>query len=294
MKKLIAAVLALFCVLGLVGCNTRSMNYIIENKPNVTGIVKEVHSDYVIMHSDTAVGYPNGSVWQIPLNVENKDSYTDLSVGDEIVVYHDGNVMETDPLKVGAVYAITLRTPADRTQNEGDSTPPTEGVTPGGTSVEEAFDIAISYANWAEASEVYFGALNKDKMAISSVQHLPIYKFDTMEDLEQFKLTFGKVLAMDYGYDEVPSFNDATAKYDKTFFEENTVMLVYVGANSGTYRFGVNSVFCDGDSFCIHVEQTNNPEVVTEDMAGWFVTVAVPDSMVENCTEFDADLNNFN
>ena len=294
MKKLIAAVLALFCVLGLVGCNTRSMNYIIENKPNVTGIVKEVHSDYVIMHSDTAVGYPNGSVWQIPLNVENKDSYTDLSVGDEIVVYHDGNVMETDPLKVGAVYAITLRTPADRTQNEGDSTPPTEGVTPGGTSVEEAFDIAISYANWAEASEVYFGALNKDKMAISSVQHLPIYKFDTMEDLEQFKLTFGKVLAMDYGYDEVPSFNDATAKYDKTFFEENTVMLVYVGANSGTYRFGVNSVFCDGDSFCIHVEQTNNPEVVTEDMAGWFVTGAVPDSMVENCTEFDADLNNFN
>ena len=53
-------------------------------------------------------------------------------------------------------------------------------------------------------------------------------------------------------------------------------------------------MFCDGDSFCIHVEQTNNPEVVTEDMAGWFVTVAVPDSMVENCTEFDADLNNFN
>lgn len=27
-------------------------------------------------------------------------------------------------------------------------------------------------------------------------------------------------------------------------------------------------------------------------MAGWFVTVAVPDSMVEHCTEFDADLNN--
>lgn len=294
MKKLIAAVLALFCVLGLVGCNTRSMNYIIENKPNVTGIVKEVHSDYVIMHSDTAVGYPNGSEWQIPLNVENKDSYTDLSVGDEIVVYHDGNVMETDPLKVGAVYAITLRTPADRTQNEGAPTPSTDGVTPDETSVKEAFNIAISYANWAEASEVYFGALNKDKMAISSIQHLPIYKFDTMEDLEQFKLTFGKVLAMDYGYDEVPSFNDATAKYEKTFFEENTVMLVYVGANSGTYRFGVNSVFCDGDSFCIHVEQTNNPEVVTEDMAGWFVTVAVPDSMVENCTEFDADLNNFN
>lgn len=118
MKKLMALVLTLVCVLGLVGCNTKSMDYIIENKDNVTGIVHEVYNDYVIMYSDTAEGYPNGSEWKISLNVENKDSYTDLSVGDEIVVYHDGNVMETSPLKVGTVYAITLKTPADRTENE--------------------------------------------------------------------------------------------------------------------------------------------------------------------------------
>ncbi len=120
MKKMAAFVLALVCALSWVGCNTKSMNYIIENKPNVTGIVKEVHNDYVIMYSDAAEGYPNGSEWQISLNVENKDSYTNISVGDEIVVYHDGNVMETYPLKVGTVYAITLKTPADRTENNKD------------------------------------------------------------------------------------------------------------------------------------------------------------------------------
>lgn len=213
MKKLIASVLALVCVLGMTGCN----------------------------------------------------QIEELQQGD--------NNMQ---------YFFTAKVIED-TENDTQS---------GGTSADEAFDIAVSYANWAEASEVYFGALNKDTMAISSVQHLPIYKFDTLEDLEQFKLTFGEVLAMDHGYDEIPSFNDTVAKYDDTFFAENSLMLVYVGANSGTYRFGVNSVYCDGNSFCIHVEQTNNPEAVTEDMAGWFVTVAVPDSMVENCTEFDADLNN--
>lgn len=117
MKKLIALFFALLCVMGLLGCNLRSMDYIRENKPCVTGIVQEVHNGYVIMYSDTAVGYPNGSEWQISLDAENKDSYTDLSVGDEIVVYHDGNVMETDPLKVGIVYAITLKTPAGRTEN---------------------------------------------------------------------------------------------------------------------------------------------------------------------------------
>ena len=170
---------------------------------------------------------------------------------------------------------------------------PTNEIQSGGTTpVEEAFEIAVSYANWTEESEIYFGALNKEKMVISSVQHLPIYKFNTLEELEQFKLAFGEVLTMDSGYDEVPSFNDITTNYDETFFDENTLLLVYVGANSGTYRFGVSSVFCAENSFCIHIEQTNNPEVVTDDMAGWFITVAVPDSMVENCTEFDADLNN--
>ena len=118
MKKLRALVLALIFVLGLVGCNNNSLNDIIENEPSVTGIVEEVYDNYVIMHSDTAEGYPNGSRWSIPLNVENKDSYTDIVVGDEIVVYYDGMAMETYPLQMGTVYAITLKTPADRTANE--------------------------------------------------------------------------------------------------------------------------------------------------------------------------------
>ena len=120
MKKKSAFVLVavLICVLALTGCNNKSMNYIIEHKPSVTGIVEEVHDDFVILYSDSAPGYPNGSNWSFSLNVESKDSYTNLEVGDEIVVYHDGNVMETDPLQVGAVYAITLKTPADRAAND--------------------------------------------------------------------------------------------------------------------------------------------------------------------------------
>ena len=66
-------------------------------------------------------------------------------------------------------------------------------------------------------------------------------------------------------------------------------MLVYVEATSGSYRYGVDSVDCVDGNFCVHVKQTNNPEVGTEDMAGWFITVAIPDSMAAECTVFDAD-----
>ena len=227
-------------------------------------------------------------------NRTDKDLFNKLDIGDKILVIHDG-IAESYPGKTGvyAVFKLSDGTTGDIPQtvvNElidlGWLESETEEQS-GGTFSTEAFDIAVSYANWTDDEEIYSGALNADKIAISSVQHFPIYMFDTLAELEQFKLSFSEVLTMDYGYDEVPSFNEVTAKYDKTFFEENTLMLVYIATNSGSLRFGVDNVFCEGTSFCIYVKQINSPEVVTEDMAGWFITVAVPDSMVASCNEFD-------
>ena len=155
-----------------------------------------------------------------------------------------------------------------------------------------SFESTVSYVNWSEASEIYYESLNREKMAISSVQHLPIYRFDTLNDLEQFKQTFGGTFTMNGSWDEVPSFNNATAKYDSAFFEDNSLMLIYVSANNSTHRFKVHSIGYDEKSFCVHITETTNAELVDTEMAGWFVTVAVPDELIKNCTEFDADLNN--
>ncbi len=166
----------------------------------------------------------------------------------------------------------------------------TGDIPPEETPAEEPFAIAVSYANWSEKPEIYMGACNTEKMAVSSVHHLPIFKLDTLEDLEQFKLTYGSILTMDRGYNEIPSFHDTVASYDEAFFEENTLMLVYVTATSGSYRFGVNGISCDAGVFCMHIEQLNHPEAYTDDMAGWFITAAVPDDRIADCTVFDADL----
>lgn len=135
---------------------------------------------------------------------------------------------------------------------------------------------------------IYDNALNASKLNDSNPWNLPIYKFDTLSDLEKFKSDFGGENGFNYGWDEVPSLNDATKNYNEDFFERYTLMLVYIVAESGSYRFGFKDVTIDGDYFCIHVEQTNNPQGGTEDMAGWFITVEVPDNVIENYTEFDA------
>ena len=146
-----------------------------------------------------------------------------------------------------------------------------------------------SRAGWG-ITNIYDNALNASNINDSNHYNLPVYKFDTLSDLEKFKSDFGGENGFNYGWDEVPSLNDATKNYNEDFFEKYTLMLVYVEANSGSYRFGFKDVTIDGNYFCIHIEQTNKPQVYTEDMAGWFITVAVPDSMIANITEFNADL----
>ena len=110
MKKFIALVLALVSILTLAGC-VRSMNYIISNEPSITGIVQKITNDSVLMENES------GEYW-VSLDVENKDSLTHFSLGDEIVVYYDGNIAESYPMQISTVYAITLKTPADRAEDE--------------------------------------------------------------------------------------------------------------------------------------------------------------------------------
>ena len=149
-------------------------------------------------------------------------------------------------------------------------------------------DTTVSRVSSSEALDS--GALNEDQMAISSVLHFPIYKFDTLEELTQFKDSLDYPEMLSLAYDEVPSFNEVTAKYDEAFFSESTLLLVYVVASTGTYRFAVDTITGDGTGLCVHIAETTHAEVVTDDMAGWFITVAVPDSAAATYTEFDAVL----
>ena len=127
-------------------------------------------------------------------------------------------------------------------------------------------------------------------MIISSVRHLPVYKFDTLEELNRFKESYKDILTFDQGYDEVPSFNEVTAAYGESFFADHTVVLAYVEASSGSFRYAVRDISCQGSALCLDVEQTNHPGVYTDDMSGWFVIAEVLDSDIAAFTEFDAQL----
>ena len=109
MKRALALLLALVCLLTLAGCDRRSMNYIIQNAPSIRGIVTDTADTAILMEN------ADGEYW-VSLDVQNGDSMTHFSVGDEVVVYFDGNIAESYPMQITTVYAITLRTPAHRAE----------------------------------------------------------------------------------------------------------------------------------------------------------------------------------
>ena len=235
-----------------------------------------------------------------PIQMSNrtrKDIFDDLEVGDKILVIHDG-IAETYPGKTGAYAIFKL---SDGTADDISQTV-VNGLTELGwlesklpeapIEITKDVETAVSYANWTDDPAISTDALNADKMNISGEKHLPVFKMETKQELEQFKTNYGKILSMNQSYGDIPSFEEVTSKYDEAFFEENILLIVYVDANSGTLRFDVSSVYCENGSICVHVKQTNNPEVVTDDMAGWFITVAVNENIVQNCKSFDADFSN--
>ena len=122
MKKIMIFLLTTVGLLGLSGCG-RSMNDVIGKEPEFVGIVETVMEDCIIVavNEDEEI-YEQYPVLMVPLDVEIKDSYLDYSVGDEVVVYYDGNITAGEPTMVDTVYALTLRTPANRV-TEKESSP---------------------------------------------------------------------------------------------------------------------------------------------------------------------------
>lgn len=147
------------------------------------------------------------------------------------------------------------------------------------------------YANYAKQEDlIYSRCLNRKAMTQSAVEHFPIFKFDTKQELEQFIQDFETVFTMKSGYDEVPSFLDSIAEYDDDFFSEYTLLLAYVPTNSGSFRFGLKNITCNNGTLCMNVIKSRNPQSQTDDMSGWFVISEMKDTDMQKCTNFDAQL----
>ena len=151
-----------------------------------------------------------------------------------------------------------------------------------------------AYVGWSDNQALYEGALNRELLSSAPNEHLPIFKIDTMAELAQFKTAYENILAFDQGYGTALSFDGAMSKaqWDREiFYQDYSLLIVYVPANSGSFRFIVDEVKTEEASICISVGQKQDPENSTEDMAGWLLLIEVEDEEISKYTSFDAVLS---
>ena len=149
--------------------------------------------------------------------------------------------------------------------------------------------IKISQVYYTDDERIYKNSLNAD-VAGYSTGHFPVYAFDTEEQFNAFKTDCeGYIgLSLNDRWDEgMFSFLKQTAQYDADFFRDNSLILVYVPANSGSHRFGVRYLHIEDGTFCMTIDKTT-PWVQDDMMSGWFITLEMPDTDLAAITSFDA------
>lgn len=115
----------------------------------------------------------------------------------------------------------------------------------------------------------------------------PIYKFETLAELEQFKERFADSLDMDHSIDNTPSFNEATAAMDEAYFEKYTVLFIY-SEGSSTSKFIVEGIYkCDSELY-IRREDVTNSDKASCDVVSHIFLVSVDKAILDGITSFDA------
>ncbi len=159
---------------------------------------------------------------------------------------------------------------------------------------DDQYANTVAYAGWSDDKKIYENALNKELLQSGTKKKLPVLKLDTLEELEQFKAEYENIFNMEQGFAGALSFEGAIkkAQWDREeFYTDHSLLVIYLPTSSSAYRYGVQEVKVKDSSVCIYIEQKNNPEAVTADMAGWFILVSVEDEEINNYTTLDAVLN---
>lgn len=159
--------------------------------------------------------------------------------------------------------------------------------------VDGPYSFAVAYVGWFDPQMIYEGALNQESLQNEPNEHLPVFKMDTLEDLERFKSEYENVFDMEQGFDNINSFDAMLkqAQFDREiFYEEHSLLIIYVPANSSTLSFFVDEIITTDNSLCFSVGQKENREVGTDDMAGWMLLVKATKEEIQKYTSFDAVL----
>lgn len=112
MRRLLYLLLVLVCMMTLFGCGKEPGEGLIDEKGQVyfNAIVLETNEDSVVVKCTQAFdsGISVDEELSVSTNVVASKGAPEMTIDDNIRVVFNGEIMESDPLKLGTVFAIYL------------------------------------------------------------------------------------------------------------------------------------------------------------------------------------------
>ena len=141
---------------------------------------------------------------------------------------------------------------------------------------------ASIWVNYSEDPLLYESPLNCSNNKNGT---LPVFRIDSLSQLQEFIDRFSEVLSLDNFRD---SFIEFANGLDEAFFKDNSLLMAYHIASSGSFTYRMDKTEISGGELIMHIIQTNNPEMYTCDMAGWLEITDIRKSLLSEITEYDA------
>ena len=155
----------------------------------------------------------------------------------------------------------------------------------------EKLKSTMSYVGWASSKWALEHALNRDKANKDKKTRYPLFRIDTMEDLKDFQSEYRGMFSMDCPSDDTEAFNSVVAKYDKLFFNTNSLLVFYVSTYDDSNRFSIKKAECKDDYLCIHITKKEKAVAGKNEWTGWLFTAEIPDNVINDYHSFDVVLD---
>lgn len=108
MKRIMALILTLLCMLTAAGCGETEPQEHAQAYFTAKILIVNENNVYVKLTDKGTSGISVGEEFYVTKNVSAQDGCPELAVGDFIKVYFNGEVMETYPLQLGKVFSIEI------------------------------------------------------------------------------------------------------------------------------------------------------------------------------------------
>ena len=130
--------------------------------------------------------------------------------------------------------------------------------------------------------------LNPDMMAISSIEGCPLFRIDTMDDLEDFRSMIGKVADTSIDSEGMQSFDEAVEGYDEEFFAKNSLLLAYVSTSNEKFDVVLEETAVKETYFYMFVERTGEQNAYSDHYWPGLIIKEVVDQDLTNVRSYVA------